>query len=511
MAPLPPVKDAGLPHDKWDASKYPNVEHFDVVVIGSGSGSKITRPAAGMGFKTAIIEKGPYGGTCLNRGCIPSKMLIHPADVLQEVRHAAKFDINGIDAEKIWTDRRKLVERVSAAIDADSNSIAPLYAKTANLSTFHGYAARFVANKLIELTKPGSETRYITGDRIFVPAGCRAHIPNVPGLKGTPFLTYQEVLRYTEPLESCIVVGGGYIATELSHYLAQTGTKITVLVRSQMIRAEDEEVITEFERVFSSKYPCHFGVHPTRVSFDEATHTFTVEIENVKTKERQTLQAKGLFIATGVVPNTDELGIKENTDMVLDKAGFLKVDDHFQTAVPGVYAWGDIIGRYLFRHSANFEGEYVFDHVFKGHAAPVSYPPVPHAIFSNPQVGGVGLTTQEARMMGMDVIIGKAGYRSTAMGDALLSEEGFAKLLFEKTTKRLVGAHIIGAEASDMIHLCISYLYFGATLDDILRFIYIHPALPEVVRNAARNARATYEKLAAEPVPPPAANPQPTL
>ena len=457
------------------------MKSYDIIVIGSGGGSKITRPAANMGKKVAIIESGRLGGTCLNHGCIPSKMLIHPADVVEEIRGAEKFSLT-VD-QNISVDFKGLVSRVSQTIDGESDSIQPLYDKHDNID-FYPHHARFVADKVIEVN--GEQ---LTAEQIFVVTGAKASIPPIPGLEGTPYLTYKEALRLEQKPKSMIVLGGGYIAVELGHYFANMGIDVTFVVRSVFVRAEDKDVQDEFTAVFKQKHRVYQGVTTDKVSHDGTQFQITISSEDGP----KVLAADQLFVATGVVPNTDKLGL-ENTAVQTSDDGYIKVDDRFETAVPGVYAFGDVIGRYLFRHSANFEGEYVFNaHVAKTNDKPVEYPPVPHAIFTNPQIAGVGKTEQE--LAGTDYIVGKNNYAASAMGIALLSDHGFAKVLFDKKTRKLVGAHIIGEEASNMIHMCIIAMTMGATIDDLSKMIYIHPALPEIVRNAIRKAKAEFCQL----------------
>jgi dihydrolipoamide dehydrogenase len=179
----------------------------------------------------------------------------------------------------------------------------------------------------------------------------------------------------------------------------------------------------------------------------------------------------------------------EKTDIQIDEKQFIVVDDFLQTTVPGIYAMGDCIGRYLFRHTVNFEGEYLFRQLFEHQPrSPLSYPPVPHAIFSKPQVAGVGLTEEECLAQGIDYVAGVNPYIQSAMGMALRSDHGFCKILIERPSRKIIGAHIVGDEASNMIHLLIAFMTKGATLDDLLHMIFVHPALPEIVRNAARKA-----------------------
>ncbi len=457
------------------------METFDVVVIGSGGGSKITRPAASLGKKVAIIEKGRLGGTCLNHGCIPSKMLIHVADLISELRETKRFELSVSQEFKV--DFKALVERVSSIFDHDSDSIPPVYEKDPNITLFRD-EAHFLDEHNIDV---GGQT--IQGKQIVIAAGARAHIPNIHGLRDTPYWTYKEILRNTEQPKSLLVIGGGYIATELGYFYGALGTKVDFLVRNRMIKAEDKDVIDEFESEFSKQFPVHFGHRPVHVSYKN--NEFTV-ITHDNLGHQTVFTAEKLLVATGFQPNSDTLQL-QNTGVKRDDSGNVLVNEHLQTTVDHIYAFGDILGRYLFRHSANYEGEYVFKRHFEcSTLAPIEYPPVPHAIFTHPQVGGVGLTEQECETQNIPYFVGKNNYKASAMGMALRSESGFVKLIFHKETLVLIGAHIIGPEASNMVHMCIAYMKMKANLNDLLDTIYIHPALPELIRNAARKALIAY-------------------
>jgi mycothione reductase len=460
----------------------PSPKQVDIITIGSGGGAKISSPAASMGRKVAVIEKDRLGGTCLNRGCIPSKMLIHPADVALHIKEAHRFDIH--NNPTFTVDFAKLVNRISATVDGDSDKIAASYSKHPNITYVKG-EAKFVNNKTVEVN--GEQ---FTADKIFIAVGARPQIPNIPGLAGTPYMTSTEALRSLTLPKSMIVLGGGYIACEIGHAYGALGTKTTFLVRSSLLRHEDSEVAAEFQKVFSTYHDIQLGATPTQVQYSSGQFTVTY----TQAGQTKTISAEALLVATGITSNTDTLDLI-NTDIEQKPGGFIKVNDHLETSVPGIYAMGDCIGNYFFRHSVNFEGEYLFDQVFGGKPrAAIDYPPVPHAVFTSPQVAGVGKTEDDLKKEGVDYVVGFNPYKSSAMGMALLSESGFCKLLFDRKTKKLLGGHIIGEEASDMIHMVIAYMNMNGTLDDMLRTIYIHPALPEIVRNAARKAKTAIEK-----------------
>ncbi|KAJ3412318.1 hypothetical protein HDV05_000976 [Chytridiales sp. JEL 0842] len=491
-----------------------NPRHFDVIVIGSGAGNRITRPAANLGYNVAIIEKGPLGGTCLNRGCIPSKMLIHPADIMSTIlEEAPKFGIQWPNDAKPTIDRAKLVQEVCEEVDADSASIKPNYDKHPNITLFSS-ECQFAGPKTI-LIKSTSE--YLTADKIFICVGCRAQIPDIDGLQGTPYITYEKALRLTETPESMIVIGGGYIATELGYYMARMGTKVDFVVRSKMLNGEDHEIQDLFEQNFTSRFNVHLSHRTDKVSYKDGTFHVTVTQTNVHPPVTKTLCAKSLFLATGVTPNTDTLAPLP-APIKLDSQGFIQVDSAFRTGQEGVYAYGDVIGRHLFRHTANWEGEWVFKSLFHKDAQVrermqregAVYPPIPHAVFTNPQIGGVGLTEEQAlKTFASDcaekdeegdnnspLIIGRCDVADVAMGAALRTDStGRIKLIFRKKDKRLVGAHMIGPEASTVIHCCIAYMQTKATIEDLMGTIWIHPSLCEVVRDAARDADEEFRKM----------------
>ncbi|ORY36522.1 pyridine nucleotide-disulfide oxidoreductase, partial [Rhizoclosmatium globosum] len=486
---------------------------FDVIVIGTGSGTKLVRPVAALGYKVAVIEKDAYGGTCLNRGCIPSKMLIHPADIISTLKdEAPKFGIQlTASNQPLQTkmDQKALIDHVCKEIDADSQSIPPMYDRTENLTRFSG-SAEFIGERVVKVTQVvgKAETTYtITAPRVYIVTGCKASVLDVPGLQGTPYMTYREILRAPSTFESMIVIGGGYIACELGYYAARVGnTEVTFLVREKMLRGEDEEIRAEFEKEFRSKFNVKIGVSPTALAYENGEfHVTVVDKNGVK----ETLIAKGLLVATGVEPDTTPLHL-ETSGVKLDAKGFIKVNHKFETTCPGVYAFGDTIGRYLFKHSSNFEGEWLFNTQYApeknkefikkwvdSKTGGVLYPPMPHAVFSYPQIGGVGLTQEQAiEVYTKDgVIVGRADIADVAMGAALRATSGFTKLIFRKSDKQLVGAHMVGEQASVVIHMAIAYMNMNATLYDMVDSIYIHPALVEVLRDACRDARGQFQKL----------------
>ncbi len=458
--------------------------HYDVLVIGSGGGVKISTPASRLGLKAAIIEKDRLGGTCLNRGCIPSKMLIHAAEVAYNIQTANRFNVlpRGYDV-----DFQALVERVRDEVDRESDSILPGYRQNPNLHFYHG-RAKFVGERTIEV-----RDFRLTADKVYIATGSRPFIPDTPGLADTPYLTSKEALRLQDQPKRLIVLGGGYIATELAFYYAALGSDVQVAARSQLVRAEDGEIRAAFEEGFAKRCGLHLHHRPKRVAYRNGL--FTVSLEDGDGRER-VLEGDALLVAMGVTPNSDNLNLSA-AGVEVGKGGFIKVDDRLRTTARNVWALGDVVGNFLFRHSVNAEGEYLFRTTIEQPAdTPMDYGAMPHAVFSSPQVAGVGETEEALAARGADYVVGRRKYAASGMGMALRAEEGLVKLLIDRPTRKVLGCHIVGHEASVLIHQVITLMQMGGTLDDLLATIYIHPALNEIVRNAARDARDQLEKAA---------------
>ncbi len=458
------------------------IQQYDLIIIGSGGGTKL-RPAADQGKKVAIIEKDHLGGTCLNRGCIPSKMLIYPGELLTHAKDLKKYgiDVENTDHSIRWKD---LVGRTNISIQADSSSIERAYAEHKFVDYYHGHA-RFVSPHVVEV-----DGVHMTAPNIYIATGTRPSIAPIPGLEGTPYWTSTEALNNDKQPKTLVVIGGGYIAMELGMFYANIGTKTTFVARSGLLRAEDKDIRNRFEEYTCGKYDVRMHTSTQQVEYkDGMFHTTIQEKEGGTT----VLISEALLVATGVTPNSDDLGL-EHTSIKRDERGSIKVNEYMETHEQGVYALGDVVGKYMFRHSVNFEGEYLFGQRFGGQSkSPIAYPPMPHAVFSTPQIAGVGITEDELQLMGKtegdDYVVAMHEYASSAMGMAMLPEVGMVKLIFDVQSKQLIGAHILGEKASDLIHMLILAISMQATVDDLHKMIYIHPALAEVIRNAVRKAQ----------------------
>ncbi len=445
------------------------MQSFDLIVIGAGSGLDVAVEAANRGMKTAIIEEGPLGGTCLNRGCIPSKMVIHSADVAEEIKRAHLF---GLRASLTGINFKEVTSRASHTVDEDSGAIERALRAGKNPALFKS-RAKFIAPYTLQA---GKET--IKGKKIVIAAGARPFIPPIPGLDTVSYLTSTEALRLTKLPKSMIILGGGYIGAEMGHFYAALGCKVSIIQRGPlMIPREDKDIAETFTRIWKQKYGALCNCNTLRVEKKGkhiAVHT-----------DKGTLTAEKLLVATGVKPNSDTLEAAK-TGVKVNERGFITVNKYLETSARNIWAFGDIAGVYLFKHSANLEAEYVLNNLMRKKKA-VDYYPMPHAIFTNPQVAGVGMTEQEAQQRKIPYAIGRYDYKNTGMGAAIEEREGFVKFIVHKKSKEILGCHILGPDASTLIHeVVVAMKADGRKALDILRSaVHVHPALSEVVQRAA--------------------------
>lgn len=448
------------------------MQEFDLIVIGSGSGLDVANAMVQDGLRVAMVEKGRMGGTCLNRGCIPSKLLIHSADVMETIRSAAQF---GVNVSGFSVDFEKIVSRTNGIVDSDSDGIRQAFSKIDNPKLFP-HECRFVGEKMI--TVGGQK---IKADKILIASGTRPAIPKIKGLEGSGFITSDEALRLKKQPRALTIIGGGYIAAELAHFFGSLGTKINIIQRHDvLVPDEDEEVARKFTEVFSKKYSVHLGYSAESVS--KSGGVFNIVANNSSGKKIK-VESDQLLIATGRTPNSDTLDL-EKTGVKTNGKGFIVVDDYLETSVKGIFALGDAVGRYLFKHAANHEAQYAYYNLTHDKKIQVDYTAMPHAIFGSPQVAGAGYTEQELKKNNIPYTKAVYPYIRTAMGEAIEDRDGFVKLLASEEGK-ILGCHIIGSHASILIHEVLVAMKLGASVHSIVRTVHVHPALSEVIARAA--------------------------
>ena len=448
--------------------------YFDVIVIGAGSGLVVARAAAERGLKVAVIDEGPFGGTCLNRGCIPSKMLIHVADVVDEIRGAREFGIIS-EVKKIrWNVIQK---RVWNTVDTAARKIEQGNRTSKNVTVFKERAV-FEGARALRVGK-----QRIEGEQIVISAGTRPVIPQIPGIEHVQVHTSDTIMRLKKQPKKLVVIGGGYIGAELAHFFSSLGTEVTIVERGEpLLKNEDGEVAEVFTQVFSKK--CRVLLNTQVERFEKKGKSILVHVRNEKKKA---LTADTVLVATGRRPNTDVLQV-EKAGVDVTERGFVKTNEYLETSTKGIWALGDIAGKYLFKHSANLEAEYVVQNMF-GKKVSVNYAAMPHALFTSPQIAGVGMTEEELSEKGVSYVVGRYEYKHTGMGKSINATTGFVKFLVERKSRKILGCHMIGPDASTLIHEVIIAMRAGLTIDAIADAVHVHPALSEVVQRAARTVQ----------------------
>ena len=445
------------------------MEKFDLIIIGAGSGNSVLTPDFDD-WKVALVERDVFGGTCLNRGCIPSKMFIYPASIVESVRTADRLGVDAQVNNVRWGD---MVQRVFGRIDPIAESGGEWRRSLDNITVF-AEDARFVGEKQLQV---GDQV--ITADTIVLAAGARPRIPDIPGLADVRYHTSASMMRVPQAPKRLGVLGGGFIAVEMSHMFQAAGSEVTIMNRSHhLLRAQDDEVSERFTEVFAERFNLQCGESPTSVRQEGEEIIIEFPTGNPVVVDE-------LLVATGRVPNGEQLQVAE-TGVAIDDSGYVVVDEHQRTNVEGIWALGDISNRMQLKHTANAETRVVAHNIHHpDDLKSVNYSGTPSAVFSHPQVATVGKTERELKAEGVNYIAHTQPYSATAYGWAMEDDHGFCKVICDADTRLLLGAHIIGHEASLLIGQLIFGIRFGLTVDEMARDpLYIHPALSEVVEQA---------------------------
>ncbi|WP_151524335.1 mycothione reductase [Serinicoccus kebangsaanensis] len=457
--------------------------HYDLVIIGSGSGNSLVTPEL-EGGRIAVVEEGVFGGTCLNVGCIPTKMFVYAAEVASTIRDAARFGIDATLDQVRWTDIR---DRIFGRIDPISDGGRDYRVEGGQTEAFLGHA-RFVGDHELEvrITRPGGRhevgsVHRIEAEQIVIATGSSPTIPPAVTEAGVPFHTSDTVMRLGELPASLVILGGGVIAAEFAHIFSALGVAVTIVTRGDgLLRVLDAEVAAAYTDLARAQWTVRTGVEASSVAEGGAGVELGLTDGSVVTGEV-------LLVATGRAPNTVDLGL-EHTGVRTHEDGRVVVDRFGRTDVPGVWSLGDASSEHQLKHVANHEARMVahnlahpddlraFDHRY-----------VPAAIFSHPQVATVGLTEQEAEDAGHEVTTKVQRYGDTAYGWAMEDTTGILKAVGDVATGQLLGVHAMGPHASTLIQPAIQALSMGPdrTAHELARGQYwIHPAMSEVLENA---------------------------
>lgn len=467
-------------------------QHFDLVIIGTGSGNSILGPQF-ADWNVAVLEKGVFGGTCLNVGCIPTKMFVHTADVAATPEAGTKL---GVDAELHgvrWTDVR---DRVFGRIDpiaAAGRDYRVGHPDNANVTVYEGQA-RFVDTKTLVVPAPDGSSETITADRVVLAAGGRPVLPEIPGLAEVDCHTSDTVMRLDELPRRMIIIGSGFVSAEFAHVFSSFGVDVTVVARSgALLRAEDREVSARFTELAGRRWDVRLNRDTVRVEQDGET----IALHLAGPDGDEVINGDLLLVAIGRKPNSDLLDVSA-TGVATAESGRVLVDEYQRALGPdgkpldGIWALGDISSPFELKHVANHEARVVAQNLARDRESrdlvAVDHRFVPHAVFSSPQIAAVGLTEQQAIDRGVRYVTATQDYAGVAYGWALEDTTGFLKLLADPETRQLLGAHVIGPQAATVIQPLIQAMSFGLDATEMARGQYwIHPGMPEVVENALLN------------------------
>jgi dihydrolipoamide dehydrogenase len=455
------------------------MEKYDVVVIGSGSGMVVVEEALAHGLKVALLDRGPTGGTCLNTGCIPSKMLIYAADRIIEAQEAKKL---GVVAEIKNIDFKFIMERMRKNIAGYRDRMRKGLSEVEGLSFYEG-ESRFIKDYTLEVN-----SKTITGKNICIASGSRIAVPPIKGLNNIDYLTNETVLQLKEKPESIIIIGGGYIAVEYSHFFASIGTKVTILEMADRLILSEEPAISELLR---KKLSRRMEVHTNALVEEVKTKNgnCVVVAKDANTGVQKEFTAQKVLVAVGRRSNADLLKV-ENTGVETDSRGYIKVNEYMETSKKNIYAVGDANGQQMFTHVANREAGVAANNILHDSKEKMNYHAAPHAIYSYPQIASVGLTEENAKK-NHTILVGIAEYSGIAKGEAMMEEDSFAKAIVDKETEKILGFHIIGPNAPELIQEVVNTMEADGTIGNIMSGMHIHPALSELIQQALANLAET--------------------
>jgi pyruvate/2-oxoglutarate dehydrogenase complex dihydrolipoamide dehydrogenase (E3) component len=441
---------------------------FDAIVIGSGQGGNpLSQKLADQGWNVALIEKSHLGGTCINTGCTPTKTMVHSAQVAHYARNAARWGVHasavGIDLPAVVARKEKIVHsfRSGQQSRVDARKSLRLYRGT----------ARFESPRKVRVNGDSLES-----ERVFINTGARPSIPTLPGLDSVDCLTNASIMELHKLPEHLLVLGGGYIGLEFGQMFRRFGSRVTILHRgSQILPREDTDVVTELQKALEAE-GVSFVLDATTTRVDNCNGRIALTYESMG--ETKTITGSHLLLAVGRVSNSETLDL-EKAGVETDKAGFIRVNDRLETNVPGIWAIGDAKGGPAFTHISYNDFQIIYGNLIEGKNLSIRNRIVPYSVFTDPQLGGVGITEKEARAKGIRLKVGKIPM--TYVARALERDEtaGLMKIVVDASNDRILGASILAAEGGELVQILGMAMLAGLPYTVLKGAVYIHPTLAE--------------------------------
>jgi len=448
--------------------------HHDLLILGGGSGNSVIGPEHDD-WDIAIAEPWAFGGTCMNRGCIPSKMLVYPADVALAARHGGQLGLRTTAGRADWPAIR---DRIFGRIDPIAEA-GLAYRESLDNVTVYRHPARFTGNRTVDL-----DGTKVTADRIVLAMGARTSVPTIDGLDAVRFRTSDDIMRIDALPEHLVILGGGFIAVEMAHVFDGLGSRVTIVHRGDLLlRGADSDVRRCLTETYADRVDLRLKTTVSRVH--QGTDGAVSETFHLELSDGTTLDADQFLVATGRIPNGD-LATIDLGGIAVDDRGYVITDDQLRTSADGVWALGDVTNPVQLKHTANAEARLVAHNLaHPGEPRSIDRRFVPHAVFGHPQIGSIGPTEQDLIEDGRPYLVATREYAATAYGWAMEDTTGFAKLLADPETRLLLGAHIAGPQAPTLVQQLIQGMVAGQTVDEMAHGqLWIHPAMPELVEQA---------------------------
>jgi len=455
------------------------MKKYDMIIIGTGSAMNIVQPFLDENphARIAVIDKDPPGGICLTKGCIPTKLLVYPADLVREVERAGEF---GIELNIGRINFKKIMQRMHSLVQPEIDGIRRGLDEDPNID-YYPVAAEFVGPYQLRITD-----QLITAETLLLGLGSRPRVPPIKGLDSVKYHTSDTILQLEALPQKLVIIGGGYIAAEFGHFFSAMGAGVTIIGRNPRFLPEEEPEISALAYKRMGKHMTILtGCEVTAATENPAGDIKVVWRETDSGQDQETV-ADTILVAAGRAPNSDLLQ-PERGGVKTDPNGWIRVNEYLETTAENVWSFGDAIGRHMFKHAANYESTVVYYNAVLKKSVKVDYRAVPHAVFSHPEIASVGLLEKEAvERLGRDrVLIGFQRYQDTARGEAMGVEDYFVKTIVERISGRILGTHIIGPQAAVLIQEVVTLMYTdNPTLRPVVNGMHIHPALSEVVERA---------------------------
>jgi pyruvate/2-oxoglutarate dehydrogenase complex dihydrolipoamide dehydrogenase (E3) component len=455
----------------------PGSERFDAIVIGAGQGGgPLSTTLAGSGRKTVLVESTHIGGTCINEGCTPTKTMVASARVAYLARRGTDY---GVDTGSVTIDQRRVWERTHQVVNEFRRSGEEQIVKTPGLEWIKGEGV-FIGDKTLEVRLKDDGTRTIAADLIVIDTGTRPAVPKLPGFENIPFLTSTTILELQVTPRHLLILGGGTIALEFAQMFSRFGSEVTVIVRgSGLLPKEDDEIAKAMTQILTEDgITFLFGTNARGVAGRDGDIQFTVERDGTE----QTLSGTHLLVATGRTPNTDVLA-PAATGVKTDERGFIQVDERLATNVPGIYAIGDVNGGPEFTHISYDDFRILRTNLIEGGSATTKGRLVPWCIYTDPELGRIGLTERDARDQGKRVKVATLPMSSVARAKEMDETRGLMKAVVDAESGKILGGAVLGVGGGELMSMMELAIRGGLTARDLANGIFSHPTLAESLNN----------------------------